>query len=395
MNVSIADVALVIIEWLVSDYCHDLDVANLVEGLGVRLVNAGLPIDRLGFHLFMIDPEILGRAIAWSPGEPVEIISRRHGFENTALGQKNPVRHVLTTGSWLTIRPNQPGTDDWPSHDIYANRQLAELVFAPLLSGSSWVGAVSLSTARQQGFKPEHHALFRRIMPTLRTVIELKMLQERSTNLLDTYIGTETGRRILAGHIRRDDVETIEAALMICDLRDFTGLSNRLSGDRILHFLNSYFDRVVPAIEENGGEVLKFVGDAILAIFRVSDDPARNCSVAFQASLSALSRLASLSETDATLSAGVALHYGAASYGNIGSGHRLDFTVIGRDVNLTSRIQTVCASSGEPLLMSSRFAGLLTGIETRSCGFHELKGFAEKVELFAVADRPHAGSDAS
>lgn len=392
MNVSIADIALVIIEWLVSDYCHDLDVAGLVEGLGVRLVNAGLPIDRLAFHLFMIDPELMGRVIAWAPGESVEIISRRHGYENTILGQKNPVRHVLTTGTWLTIRPDQPGADVWPTHDIYENRQLTELIFAPLLSGSSWIGAVSLSTGRARGFKSEHHALFRRIMPTLRTVIELKVLRERSTNLLDTYIGMETGRRILAGHIRRDDVETIEAALMICDLRNFTGLSNRLPGDRILHFLNSYFDQIVPAIEANGGEVLKFVGDAILAIFRGSDDPARNCSAAFQASLSALSRLASLSETDVILSAGIALHYGTASYGNIGSGHRLDFTVIGRDVNLTSRIQTVCASSGEHLLMSSRFAGLLTGIEARSCGFHELKGFAEKVELFAVADRSHAGS---
>lgn len=386
MNISVADIALVIIEWLVSDYCHDLDVANLVEGLGTRLLNAGLPVDRLAFHLFMIDPEILGRAIAWAPGEPVEVVSRRHGFENTALGQKNPVRHVLKTGTWLTVRPDQAGADAWPSHDIYENRHLAELVFAPLLSGSSWIGAVSFSTCRQRGFKPEHHAVFRRIMPALRSVIELKVLQERGTNLLDTYIGMETGRRILAGHIRRGEVETIEAALMICDLRDFTGMSNRLPGDRILHFLNSYFDQVLPEIEANGGEVLKFVGDAILAIFRVSDDPARNCAAALRASRSALRRLAGLSDSDVRLSAGIALHYGAASYGNIGSGHRLDFTVIGRDVNLTSRIQTACASSGEALLMSGRFAALLANVRTRSCGYHDLKGFAEKIELFALDD---------
>src|SRR4029450_8754507 len=113
------------------------------------------------------------------------------------------------------------------------------------------------------------------------------------------------------------DVETIEAALMICDLRDFTGLSNRLPNDRVLQVLDSYFDQVVPAITENGGEVLKFVGDAVLAFFRVSDDPSKNCLAALQAARSALARMGELSETDAELSAGIALHYGTASYGNI------------------------------------------------------------------------------
>lgn len=389
MSASIAETAATIIEWLASDACHDLDVAGLVKGLGVRLANAGPHLDRLVLHLLTIDPEILGRVIAWAPGEPVEVVTRRHGFEETILGRTNPVRHVLKTKVWLTIRSDQPGADQWPVHDVYANRNLIERIFVPLVSGSTFLGAVSFSTCEQRGFSPEYRDLFRRIVPALRNAAELKVLQELGTNLLDTYIGTETGRRILAGHIRRGDVETIEAALMICDLRDFTGLSNRLPSDRVLHLLNSYFDSVLPAIRENGGEVLKFVGDAVLAFFRL-DDPPRSCQAALRAARSALVRLRDLQEPDAELTAGIALHYGAASYGNIGSGHRLDFTVIGRDVNLTSRIQAVCGATGQALLMSERFAALLPGTGVRSVGAHPLKGFREKIELFTLADRAEA-----
>lgn len=394
MTAAIAEIAAIIIEWLASDLCHDLDVAGLVEGLGIRLTNAGVHLDRLALHLLTIDPEILGRVIAWAPGEAVETVARRHGFEATALGRTNPVSHVLQTGVWLTIRSDQPDADRWPVHDIYAGRNLIERIFVPLVSGSAWLGAISFSTCEPRGFSPEHRDLFRRIVPALRNAAELKVLQERGVNLLDTYIGTETGRRILAGHIRRGDVETIEAALMICDLRDFTGLSNRLPSDRVLHLLNSYFDRILPAITENGGEVLKFVGDAVLAFFRVDDDPSHSCQAALQAARSSLQRLADLDEPDAELSAGIALHYGAASYGNIGSGHRLDFTVIGRDVNLTSRIQTVCGATGQPLLMSERFTELLPETATRSVGFHDLKGFTEKIELFTLQDSDAAATDA-
>jgi adenylate cyclase len=150
--------------------------------------------------------------------------------------------------------------------------------------------------------------------------------------------------------------------------------------------LNRYFDQILPPIAQYGGEVLKFVGDAVLVSFRISDDPARNCQAAFDASRAALAHLGELQEPDARLQAGIALHYGQASYGNIGSGHRLDFTVIGPDINLTSRIQGICGTTGQQLLMSQRFVGLLPKIKPVSFGRHMLKGFAESVELFTLDD---------
>jgi adenylate cyclase len=216
-----------------------------------------------------------------------------------------------------------------------------------------------------------------------RSACELRTLREVETTLLNTYVGVATGRRILAGKVRRGEVESLEAALLLCDLRGFTALSERLAGHRVLELLNLYFDQVVPAITAGGGEILKFMGDAVLAFFRREDGGRESCIAAYDAARMALHRLATVNPPDATLTAGVALHYGDVSYGNIGSGQRLDFTVIGRDVNLLSRIQTTCGTTGRPLLMSKRFASLLARPQTRSIGRHPLKGIAEAVELFA------------
>jgi len=227
--------------------------------------------------------------------------------------------------------------------------------------------------------------LLRRIMPPLRNAVELKLWRVNATALLDTYVGQDSGRRILAGHIARGDVTTLEAALMFCDLQGFTELSNRVAPPRILELLNLYFDQVAPAIAAGGGEILKFIGDGVLAIFRNAAGPSQNCRAAFNAAHAAQERLLGASYPDARLRAGIALHYGQVSYGNIGSRNRLDFTVIGSDVNLTSRIESLCCALGHSVLMSEPFARLLSPSEVIGVGSHRLKGFAEPVPLFAVS----------
>jgi adenylate cyclase len=185
--------------------------------------------------------------------------------------------------------------------------------------------------------------------------------------------------------VRRGEVETLEAALMLCDLRGFTELSNRLPSGRVLELLNSYFDCIVPAINEAGGEVIKFMGDSVLAFFH-RENAAKACTACLQGASKALENLKRLTIPDAELQAGIALHYGEVSYGNIGYGHRLDFTLIGRDVNLVSRIQSVCSMTGHTLLMSERFARLLGRTRTSAIGRYELKGFPDLVELYTIRD---------
>lgn len=378
-----------IVEWLTSNDCHEMDDAGLIAGLGLRLRRIGLPIDRLTLHLRTLHPEILGRTVAWAPNEPVEIRDREHGILATGVFAGSPLRQVMDSGEAMLLNVAEDNPPAWTEIDIFQGRHLIGHYIAPLCNADGPVSAASFCTTAPCGFSAADLAALDRLLPALRNVCELRVLRRTELTLLDTYIGATTARRILAGHIRRGAVETLEAALLLCDLRGFTELSNRLPSHRVLQLLDIYFDRVVPAITEAGGEVLKFMGDAVLAFFP-QDDAALSCQAALSGAIAALAQLHATSQPDAALHAGIALHYGDVSYGNIGSGQRLDFTLIGPDVNLVSRIQSACSSTNEPLLMSSRMAALLPPSLSVSIGRHVLRGFAEPIELYTANAWPAA-----
>ncbi|HVI88990.1 MAG TPA: adenylate/guanylate cyclase domain-containing protein [Dongiaceae bacterium] len=374
--------AIEIIEWLSSDDCHALDVSGLIDALAARLCAGGLQIQRLVIYLRPLHPTILGRAIAWAPGEPVSVLDIEHGHDQSGHIPNNPVLHVMATRNWLTLRLDDP---QWTPHHIFIGRRLTELCIAPMIHGTSdrAVSAVIFGTQQQEGFSTADLGLMRRILPALRSAIELRMWRRRTETILETYIGSDPERHILAGRIRRGDAETLEAALMFCDMHGFTELSNRLSSERVLQVLNIYFDQVVPPVTQCGGQILKFMGDGVLAFFRDEAGAAQSCAAAFKAANLIAERLSALSVPGAKIEAGIGLHYGEVSYGNIGSGNRLDYTVIGRDVNLTSRIQGLCGPTSHPLLMSKRFTDLLAVSGVGSIGCHAVKGFAEPIQLFA------------
>lgn len=374
-----------LIEWLAGDECHELDDAGLAAGLGQRLRGAGLPIDRLTLHLRTLHPEIFGRSVAWSTGETVEVRDRVHGVELSPGFAGSPLRLVMKTREPLVVRPDGSNDPAWFHTDLFLGRGLVEFVVVPLANADGLVSAASFSTTRPSGFAVSDRAVLNGIVPALRNACELLTLRRMELTLLDTYVGATTARRVMAGRVRRGEVETLEAGLMLCDLRGFTELSNRLPGERVLELLNAYFDHVVPAINSAGGEVIKFMGDAALAFFH-QDSPAASCAAALQGAMSALEGLGRFTAPDAELHAGIALHYGEVSYGNIGSGQRLDFTVIGPDVNLVSRIQAICSATSRPLLMSERFAKLLVPGAVVAIGRFDLRGFVEPAELYALAD---------
>jgi adenylate cyclase len=313
----------------------------------------------------------------------VEIHDRLHGIRISKMFMDNPLGPATDTSEPFVVHRADRGDAAWTKIDIFEGRYLAELVVVRLRNTGGPTSLATFGTLRPAGFDATDRAVLERIASALRNACELRTLRQVELTLLDTYFGATTAQRILAGRIRRGQIESLDAALMLCDLRGFTDLSNRLPTERVLELLNLYFDQVLPAITDAGGEVLKFMGDAVMAFFR-RDDAAEACRVALQAALAALDRLDRLAEPDAKLRAGVALHYGKVSYGNIGSGHRLDFTVIGPDVNLVSRIQTVCANIGRPVLMSRRFADLIGSERATMIGFHDLKGFNEPMELHAL-----------
>jgi adenylate cyclase len=370
-----------VVRWLSSDECHELDAAHMIVGLGQRLRSLGMPIDRLGLHFRTLHPHILGRSILWSPGQPVQIVDREAGAGPLPGSLKDLLDRVRHTREWV-IEHSDSAEPLLEWFDVYKGHRLKGFVAAPLVMGRGPPGVAVFATRSSQKFTSATIKVLADIVPPLRCACEIRLLRRTESTLMDTYVGPVTGRRVLNGRIRRGEVETVQAALLLCDLRDFTVLSNQLPPQEILDRLNLYFDQVVPAIADKGGEVLKFMGDAVFAFFNTDTGPADSCAAAFDAARHALSQIDLIPLRDRPLLARVALHHGEVAYGNIGSEDRLDFTLIGRDVNLVSRIQTACATTGHALLMSPQFAGLLGRQGTRAIGRHLLKGFSEPVELF-------------
>lgn len=370
-----------ILEWLSGDECHSIDEAGLVAGLGKRLRQIGLPVDRLTLHLMTLHPEILGRTLAWAPGEPIEVHDREHGMKMAYA--TSPLRKVMDSREPMIV-----DADDamwpWQHIDVFEGRGLVQLVIAPLCNIDGPVSAGVFGTERPSGFTLSEIRTIERILPALRNTCEMRVMRQAELSLLDVYIGPMTAQRILAGRIRQGDIETMEAALLLCDLRGFTELSNRLPDGKVLELLNAYFDVVIPAITSQGGEVLKFMGDAALAFFP-SSDAVMACEQALAATGEILDELSSFVLDGVRIDAAVALHHGRVSYGNIGSGRRLDFTVIGSDVNLLSRIQTACGALGKPVLMSDAFRRHTRSKSIVTTKFHHLKGFEDPIELFTIS----------
>jgi adenylate cyclase len=370
-----------LIDWLMSDASHDLDGPGLLAQFASLLRDAGIPLDLVAFHLRRLHPQFLGSALFWTPPDPVHVSHFERVPDFARLAIHNPIVQTMQARAWRLLRADDPAWGFLP-HE-YIGRGLRELLIAPMAHGGPGVRVSVATFGTRQGFTDADQALLHRIMPAVRNAVELRLWRVTATTLLDTYVGQDGARRILAGHIARGEVTTLEAALMFCDLQGFTELSNRVSPKRILEVLNIYFDQAIPAITAEGGEILKFIGDGVLAIFRSDGGPPQSCRAAFNAARAAQANLRNTALPDAQLRAGIALHYGHVSYGNIGSRDRLDFTVIGAGVNLTSRIEAMCGPLGHSLLMSEPFARLLPDLEATPVGSHRLKGFADPVPLFA------------
>ena len=207
--------------------------------------------------------------------------------------------------------------------------------------------------------------------------------------LLATYLGRDAARRVLSGETARGQGRLVRAAIFYADLKGFTALTDRLPAEQVIAHLNDYFDIVATSVLEHKGEVLKFIGDGLLAVFNIGGgNPANACCQGLHAALDALDGLTAANQhRELPLEAGVALHFGDVVYGNIGSEARLDFTVIGRAVNEATRIEALCRTLNRPLLISADFARICTCHPLVSLGHHRLRGVAAPQEIFAAAPR--------
>ncbi len=380
-----------VVDWLV-DGAHSVrQPQDLLAELCQRLVAAGLPLHRVAVFVRTLHPNVMGRRFVWRPEAGIEVTEAPYDFLATDIYQKSPVP-VLRTGQ--AIRRRLEGPDrrrDFGILDELAAEGITDYLIHPLDFSDGQVHAVSWTTTRAGGFTDGDLEALAAIRAPFARLAEIYALRRVAQTLLSTYVGRNSGERILEGRIRRGDVERIRAVLLLSDLRGFTTLSDRLPGEQVIGLLNGYFDGLVPAIEAAGGEILKFIGDGLLAIFPVAADPAAACAAALAAAEAARVALADGNAArraagEAELRNGMALHLGEVLYGNIGSAARLDFTTIGPAVNLTARLETLARDLGRDLVLSAAFAAASPSPVT-SLGRFELRGFSEPQEVFAPADR--------
>jgi adenylate cyclase len=376
-------------DWLTREGRFAADNAALFAGFCERFAAAGVPLDRASLHLRAVHAQYRGVSRIWKPGQPLDERFMDHGIEKTATYLESPVRFVVEQRQRLEWRLDNDRALPFGLLEELREEGYSHYVIAPLLFAMGTSNSLAWSTRQPGGFSPADLRLFDETLPAFAPVIEAKALWRFTANMLTTYVGREPARFILDGQVRRGDVRTITAALMLVDLRDFTLLSDHESPRSVIRMLNEYFDCVFPPVRAHGGEIMEIMGDGVLAIFHQEPGSSAKeaCDAALAAATEALTEIASRNRRHppgaAVLQAGIALHYGTVSYGNIGSGDRLDFTVIGPDVNLTSRIERLCRELDRHLILSEAFAEAVDR-PLWELGAFELRGFSRMQRLFEL-----------
>ncbi len=381
--------------WLLHDARDLADTRSVIGELCRRLLATGFPLYRLFLSIRTLHPQVATIGYQWRRGESLPSETpREHGIDRQDVYLRSSIKLIHDGSTEIRRRLADAATPrDFPILDDLRAEGVTDYMLLPLRFSSQRVNAISIATDRAGGFSDGEIARFKNLTPHLALVLEIKETRRIASTLLDTYLGRDAGRRVLGGLIQRGDGTTLAAALWYCDLRSFTATTEMLPRDEIIALLNDYFGCMVGAVHRHGGEVLKFIGDAMLAIFPIADDFDRDraCMAALAAAEDALADLDHLNERrqadgKAILEADIALHAGAVMYGNIGAPDRLDFTVIGTAVNLVTRLERKCTELGQRLLASARFASPC-GSKLVSVGHYRLRGFSQPQEIFALPPR--------
>lgn len=356
----------------------------------------GLPIDRASWSVPTLHPDIRAHQVMWTAEGGAREIPRRWSGAG-GIFSRSPLA-VLYAGEatelWMPISPG-PGPRAYELLDELATEGFTDYIVAVVGEAPPLErGPVSWATRQPGGFAQAQIDVLRSLLPLLSLLLLAHAQRRRTQSLLQTYLGHDAAERVLAGTIRRGDVVEVDAAITFCDLRGFTGLAARLPPPDLIALLNDVFDAVVGVVDQEGGDVLKFIGDAVLVIFRVEAaggraEAAERALRAARGAVAAVQALAAAREAagEPGAAVGFGLHLGRVSYGNIGAHARLDFTVIGADVNLASRLEGLCPRLGVSAALSAALVEALPAA-ARAClsprGEFALKGVPTPVEVWAL-----------
>ena len=373
-----------------------VDLIELFEMFVWRLIVAGLPLDRASLHVGTLHPQLIGFAWNWNIADGlVDEVKVGGATLATDAFRRSPLAVVFETGQAITI--DTMDADAAARFGLTADLRelgITQYVAFPL-GGAGYHNVATIATRQPGGFTTQQRDSLERLLRLLALHVERHIAMRIASNVLDTYLGTLAGARVLEGSIKRGAGTRITAVIWASDLRGFTDLSDRLEPADMLTVLNAYFEALTSSIIAHGGEVLKFIGDGLLAVFPLDADyDQKNAGeAAVAAALAAESALARLNDAPPPelaqiegwrpLRTGIALHEGDVFFGNIGAPERLDFTVIGRAVNGASRVEGMTKQLGHSLVLTEPVARRLA-TRPKSLGHHTLRGMAEPVEIFAL-----------
>jgi adenylate cyclase len=403
-----------LVSWLIQAGLTGKAERELLDGFCERATDAGLPLYRASLVVDTLHPIYEGRVFRWQRGD-VETTVTEYGRSTEGAAseswRRSPFYYLLergeTQGRW---RIPADASADFPIlADLREIGATDYLCLVTRFAGAGIIGEIdsllsSWASDRPGGFDARQIAFLEALAPALALSVKCASLGQIAGTLVETYLGRDAGQRVLSGRITRGVAERIGAVLWFSDLRGYTRITDTAPPEQIIPLLNDYADAAIAAIHDAGGNVLKLMGDGILAIFRAPESPdgaapahpaedawAAACAAALDAAAAARGRIGTLNAKRAesglpTTHMYLGLHVGAVFYGNIGSADRLDFTVVGPAVNEVSRIAAMCRSVDQEVLLSAAFADA-AGAERRrlvSIGRYALRGVGRPQELFTL-----------
>jgi adenylate cyclase len=389
-------------EWILTVGWDSPTVPDLVRGLCTKIAALGIPLCRLRIHIRTLHPQFLGTSYTWTRGaDEIAEFNATYAILDEDCYRASPFRAIFEDAAGgFRRRLDIPNLLlDYPILKEVRAQGATDYVVMPIVFSDGRRSAVAFAGDRPGGFTTAELELVYGMLPVLSRLLEVHALRRTAQTILETYLGRVSGKRVLKGLIRRGDGEDINAVIWYSDLRGSTSLADALPAPVFLQLLNGYFEAMAGAVLNHGGEVLRYVGDALLAIFPLGnggspwpDDeaPAAMASRrALAAAREAITRMAAFNQIraergEAALRFGIGLHVGSVMYGNVGVEQRLEFTVIGAAANEAARLESMCKVLERPLVMSADLARLVDE-PLVSLGFHAFRGVREPNEVLTLA----------
>ena len=389
-------------EWLADQALSEPDIVGMFEGLCHRLRAIGIPLARARLTWPTLHPLFQAETILWSREDGTEFEQFLHQDNMSDAWHESPMKYMLEHDISV-MRRNLDGPNalfDFPVlKDVMEQGMTDYLVVSTAFTGHTNTQHiksrgifVTWSADRAGGFSNNEIESLQKIQRRFAVACKTVVQDRISHNIVETYLGTKAGEQVLNGAIRRGDGDTTNAVVWYSDLRNSTALADTMPGDEYLKLLNTYFEATAGPVIEAGGEVLDFIGDAVLAIFPFENESEKNKAVcaatcALRRSLDASEKIDVQRKKDGlpAIKFGVGMNVGSLLFGNIGVPQRLSFSVIGPTVNEVARIETMTKVVGKPILVTKEVAEFEAD-SWQLLGNYTLQGVSQKIDLYTLVD---------